>query len=105
LRISTDSVRILRCCSGWKGLGTWNTGLGGRTAAHTNLLRHLVKLGLDPSETPTLEEWPEEISPIPEGYYDMDDDSFFIDWISEGLKVSPGKSMIINFEVMLLTHS
>jgi hypothetical protein len=65
----------------------------------------LVKLGLDASETPILEEWPEEISPIAEGYYDMDDDSFFIDWISEDLKVSPGKPIIIDFEVMLLIHS
>ena len=68
-------------------------GLGERTAAHTNLLKRLVKLGFDPSEIAafTLEEWPDEISPMPTWHYDVDDDSFFVDWISEGLKFSPGR--------------
>ena len=97
----------MRCCSRCKGLGHWKTGLGDRIAAHTDLLKRLLKLGFDLSEIEalTLKEWPDEISPIPEGYYDVNDDSFFIDSISEGLKVSPGKSIIINLHVMSSTHS
>ncbi|KAE9370181.1 ankyrin [Stipitochalara longipes BDJ] len=65
--LNTDG--ILRCCSGWKGLGRWKTGLGDRTAAHTNLLKQLLRLGFDPSESPTFVEWPKEISPMPSWCY------------------------------------
>lgn len=56
-------------------------------------MNKLLSLGFDPSEieVPTVLDWPKECSPIPEGYYDVHDDAFFIDWISEGVKVSPGK--------------
>jgi hypothetical protein len=89
---------MLRCCSGWKGLGPWKTGLDYTSAGHMHLMKRLLSLGFDPSEieVPTSSEWPKECSPIPEGYYDVHDDAFFIDWISEGVKVSPGKIKVAN---------
>jgi len=50
----------------------------------------MLSLGFDPSEIEV--DLPRECSPIPEGYYDIDDDAFFVDWIAEGVKVSPGKT-------------
>lgn len=74
-------------------MGHWRTGLDNKTGAHTHLMNRLLKLGFDPSEieVPTFSEWPKECSPMPAGYYSVHDDSFFVDWISEGLRVSPGK--------------
>lgn len=57
-------------------------------------MNRILSLGFDPSEieVPTFRDWSKECSPIPEGYYDVHDDDFFVDWIAEGVKVSPGKT-------------
>jgi hypothetical protein len=53
----------------------------------------LINIGLDPSEVEALSisEWPQECSPLPIAEYQLRDDSFFVEWMSEGVKVCPGK--------------
>jgi hypothetical protein len=57
-------------------------------------MNRLISLGLDPSEVEalSLREWPDECSPMPAGEYKLYHDSFFVEWISEGVKVCPGKT-------------
>jgi hypothetical protein len=80
---------------GWKGLGFWKTGLDNKSGAHTHLMNRLLTLGLDPSEIELpVGDFPTEFSPMPALKWNLGTDSFFINWISEGLKVSPGKAML-----------
>lgn len=53
----------------------------------------LISLGLDPSEVEALSiaDWPHECSPMPIAKYQLQDDSFFVEWMSEGVKICPGK--------------
>jgi hypothetical protein len=85
-------ARILQCSSRWKGLGGWRTGCDYHSAAHTHLINELISLGLDPSEVEALSllDWPDECSPMPAGEYKLYDDSFFVEWMSKGVKVCPG---------------
>jgi hypothetical protein len=94
VQLTMSPARILQCSSRWKGLGGWRTGYGYHSAAHTHLMNKLISLGLDPSEVEalSLQDWPKECSPMPDGEYKLYDDLFFVEWMSEGVKVCPGKT-------------
>lgn len=58
----------------------------------------LIGLGLDPSEVEALSivDWPQECSPMPiykDQPGELRDDSFFVEWMAEGVKVCPGKTL------------
>jgi hypothetical protein len=60
-------------------------------------MNRLLHLGLDPSEIDVPEvEFPTEFSPMPASKWGLHGDPFFVNWISEGLKVSPGKRTNVN---------
>jgi len=80
---------MIYICARWNGFGNWRTGLDDTSAAHRHLLSTILRLGFDPSEIDalSLEQWPEEHSPKLEGRYQ---DPFFIEWMSELVRVLPG---------------
>jgi hypothetical protein len=57
-------------------------------------MNKLISLGLNPSEVEalSLQDWPKECSPMPDGEYKLYDDLFFVEWMSECVKVCPGKT-------------
>jgi hypothetical protein len=62
-------------------------------------MQRIIGLGFDPSdvEALSLQDWPKECSPMPAGEYELHDDSYFIEWMSEGVKICPGNSTRVLF--------
>jgi hypothetical protein len=57
-------------------------------------MHRIISLGFDPSnvEVLSLQELPKECSPMPAGEYKLHDDSYFVEWMAEGVRVCPGRN-------------
>jgi hypothetical protein len=55
-------------------------------------MQKIISLGFDPSdvEALSLQDWPKECSPMPSGGNTLYDDPYFVEWMSEGVKICPG---------------
>jgi hypothetical protein len=62
-------------------------------------MQKIISLGFNPSdvEALSLQDLPQECSPMPSGDNTLYDDSYFVEWMSEGVKICHGTYRRLHF--------